>query len=225
MNVVEGMRVGGAYSATVISSPTPTNAYMIASDVETFVNVGDYIYFNVATKGRVLSVVDYRTFSVDTFVETLPLAGSWKAMAPYSDFGTRKTINAKMIEKQGGEFAYQKYPLIALRLPATISTVGGISTMDANIIIATFTNKQYKPQERLANVFKPVLYPLLYKFLEYVKRTGEFMGYTSDFDHVDRFFYGTESGDESNIANIFADPLDAIELRNFKLTYLVDECP
>jgi len=224
MNVVNGMRVNGGYSAIVIP-PTPPNVYEIVSDVETFVKVGDYVYFNTATKGRVLTVIDYRRFTVDTFAETISLTGVWKAMAPYGDYGTRKTIDAKLKEKNGGEFAYQKYPLVALRLPAVVTTVGSISTVDANILITTFTNKQYKPQDRMELVFKPILYPLLYQFLDSIKLTGYFMGYHSDYTHLDRMFYGTESGDEQNIANVFSDPLDAIELRGLKLNYIIDQCP
>ena len=223
MNVVHSMRAGGFYNAVAIL-PAPPNLYLITSDVETSVKVGDYIYFNVTTKARVLSVESYKSFTVDTFSSTLPLAGEWKALGPYSDYGTRKTINAKLKEKNSGEFSYQKYPLIALRLPATVSTENSISTVDCNILFATFTNKQYKPQERIENVFKPILYPLLFQFLDAIKRTGFFMGYRTDYTHVDRLFYGTEQGEEQNIANIFDDPLDAIEVRDLKLNYLIDEC-
>jgi len=224
MNVVDSMRIGGSYSATVVL-PTPPNIFLIASDVETFVEVNDYIYFNVATRGRVLSVIDWKTFTVDTFAEVLPLAGTWKSMAPYSDYGTRKTIDVKLMEKNGGEFAYQKYPLIALRLPTTVNTNNGIATAECNILIATFTNKQYKPQERIENVFKPILYPLLYSFLNSIKRTGYFAGYRTDYGRVDHLFYGTSSGEEPNIANVFTDPLDAIEITDLSLNYFIDECP
>jgi len=224
LGVVDNMRTGGFYSATVVL-PTPPNIYLIVSNVETFVKAGDYIYFNVATKGRVVSVQNWKTFTVDTFAETLPLAGTWKSMTPYADYGTRKSIDAKLLEKNSGEFSYQKFPLIALRLPVTLTTTNGITTAECNLLIATFTNKQYKPQERIENVFKPVLYPLLYQFLNMVKVTGYFAGYRNDYTHIDRLFYGTESGDEQNIANVFTDPLDAIEVRDLNLNYFVDECP
>jgi hypothetical protein len=224
INVVDSMRVTGGYSATVVL-PTPPNIFLVVSDVETFVKVDDYVYFNVATRGRVVSVQDWRTFTVDTLAETIPLVGTWKSMAPYADYGTRKTIDAKLLEKNSGQLSYQKFPLIALRLPVTLTTTNGITTAEFNILIATFTNKQYKPQERIENVFKPILYPLLYKFLDRVKVTGYFAGYRNDYTHIDRLFYGTDQGDEQNIANVFTDPLDAIEVRDLNLNYFVDECP
>jgi hypothetical protein len=36
-------------------------------------------------------------------------------------------------------------------------------------------------------------------------------------------FYGNETGEE-NIKNVFDDPLDAVELRGLKLSYLLDGC-
>ena len=97
LGVVDNMRVGGAYSATVLAPP---NLYSIASDVETFVNVNDYVYFNVATRGRVISIVNYKTFIVDAFTETLPLVGTWKSMSPYADYGTTKKYRCKIAGKK-----------------------------------------------------------------------------------------------------------------------------
>lgn len=217
--VVDLLRYTGTYTATLFSG----TVYTVVSNVITYLAVKDYLTLGT-TKVRVLSVVDSKTFTVDIFNGTIDLDGTWKALAPYSDFGTRKTINVKLKDKSGNEFKYQKYPLIALRLPASINSVGAVSTIQANILIATFTNKQYKPQERMANVFKPILYPLMNRFLEMCKRSGEFMMYNPDHEQIDRMFYGTSSGDEENIAQIFDDPLDAVELRNLELKYIEEGC-
>jgi hypothetical protein len=220
LRVVQLMRKSGRYTATFDS----TDVYEIASDVKTFVAVKDYIRLeNVPV--RVVEVVDYRTFKVKVFEQTIVLAGTWYSLAPYSDFGTRKMIDRKLLEKNGKEHAYKKYPLIALRLPAPITTVGGVSTMDANILIANFTSKTYKPEERYNEVFIPILYPLMHKFFEMLRKSGEFMSYENDYVQIDRLFYGSESGDEQNIANVFTDPLDAIEIRNLKLKFLAEQCP
>lgn len=219
LRVVSLMRKSGNYTATL---DTP-DVYIIASDVKTFVTVKDYIRLEDVPV-RVVEVVDYKTFKVKVFSQTIILAGTWFSLAPYSDFGTRKMIDRKLMEKNGGEHAYKKYPLIALRLPAPITTVDGVSTMDANILIANFTNKTYKPEERYNNVFIPILYPLMHKFFEMLRKSGEFISYENDYTQIDRLFYGSESGDEQNIANVFSDPLDAIEIRNLKLRFISDQC-
>jgi hypothetical protein len=218
--VVALMRKSGSYTATLDT----TDVYIIASNVKSFVAVKDYIRLEEVPV-RVVEVVDYKTFKVKVFSQVIALAGTWFSLAPYSDFGTRKMIDRKLMEKNGGEHAYKKYPLIALRLPAPISTVDGVSTIEANILIANFTTKTYKPDERYNNVFIPILYPLMYKFFEMLRKSGEFLSYENDYTQIDRLFYGSESGDEQNIANVFTDPLDAIEIRNLKLTFLAEQCP
>jgi hypothetical protein len=91
LRVVQLMRKSGRYTATFDS----TDVYEIASDVKTFVAVKDYIRLeNVPV--RVVEVVDYRTFKVKVFEQTIVLAGTWYSLAPYSDFGTRKMIDRKL---------------------------------------------------------------------------------------------------------------------------------
>lgn len=215
--VVDLLRVTGGYTA-VLDSAT---IYTVVSDVETFLSVKDYLKLE-AVPVRVVEIVDDKTFKVDTLSQVIVLAGIWKAMAPYSDYGTRKTINAKLLEKNGYEFKYQKYPLIALSMPAFIDH-GQISTWRAIILIATFTSKQQKPQERVANTFKPILYPLMKRFIEMCKKSGEFIMYNADYTQIDRMFYGTEAG-EQNIANVFDDPLDAVEIRDLELKFIEENC-
>lgn len=222
--VVDLLRTTGTYTAVQVGI---TSVFTFTSNVDTFLDVDDYISLTdglSTVKVRVIAITSEKVFDAESAGQNIPASGTWKALAPYSDYGTRKTINAKLLQKNGGEFAYQKYPLIALRLPVIIDVSGEVARGDANILIAHFTRKQYNPQERIENVFVPILYPLQTLFLDMIRRSGEFLGYAKDYQTIDRMFYGTESGDEQNIANIFDDPLDAIELRNLKLEYLIDEC-
>ena len=55
-----------------------------------------------------------------------------------------------------------------------------------------------------------------------IKSSGEFAGFDPSYSQIDRLFYGTDPGDE-NIANIFDDPLDAVEIK-IKLKYFIDGC-
>lgn len=216
--VVDLLRVTGNYAAVALVDP---NTYEVTSNVDTYLEIGDYLTLT-GIGVRVTSIISDKVFHVIAF-EAIVLSGVWKSLAPYSDYGTRRTINMKLMEKNGGEFTYQKYPLIALRLAAPISVANGIATLDANILIANFTDQKYRPEERIENVFIPILRPLASLFLEMIRKSGEYNGFEPGYTWIERLFYGTETGEE-NIANIFDDPLDAIELRGLRLTYFIDEC-
>jgi hypothetical protein len=217
--VVDLLRYTGNYTATLVLG----TQYTIVSDVNTYLSVGDYLTLGLV-KARVLSIVDAKNFTVDSINTAVDGSGVWKALAPYSMFGTRKTINYELTAKNGNEFKYQKYPVIALRLPAPVVTDGGVATLQANILIATFTSKTQRPSERVVNTFRPILNPLVDRFLEMCRRSGEFLMFNPDHEQIDRMFYGT-GGDEEDIANVFDDPLDAVELRNLELRFLIEDCP
>ncbi len=220
-HVVDLLRTTGNFTAVLVIG----SVYEITSSTETFLDVDDYVsLLGGSVFARVTLIVSDFVFRVETFGNDVTAGGVWKSLAPYSDYGTRKTINAKMLQRNGGEFAYQKYPLIALRLPVPVQVVGGLCTFRANILIATFTRKQHTPQQRLEETFKPILYPLTSLFFQMLRKSGDFAGFAPDYERIDRMFYGTESGEEFNIANVFEDPLDAIELRNLELNYFVDHC-
>ena len=210
----------------VVDLLRPTGNYTIVgnevtSDVLTYLTEGDYITLD-GLKVRVTLLVSDKVFQVEVFGQTITASGIWKSLAPYFDYGTRRTINIKLMEKNGGEYAYQKYPLIALRLPTLVQVEGGIATIEANLLIANFTNKHYRPEDRIANVFEEILWPLTKLLVMRIGSSGEFIGFEPSYSQIDRLFYGTETGEE-NIANIFDDPLDAVEIR-IKLKYFIDGC-
>lgn len=216
--VVDLLRVTGNYTAVLQLDGT----YEVTSNVSTYLKVGDYLRLS-GLEVRTTAIISDKIFRVDPITQVIDLAGVWKAMAPYSDYGTRRTINMKLLQKNGAEYSYQKYPLIALRFPAPIRVTGDVATMNANILVAHFTNKTYRPEERVANTFDPILWPMTQAFLTMVKKSGEFSQFNHDYTQIDRMFFGTESGDE-NIANIFEDPLDAVEIRDLNLTFFTDGC-
>lgn len=155
-----------------------------------------------------------------------------QAGEPYYMFGSRREIDNRVIEKNEDKvFKYQKYPLIALVVspPPPVLVTGDVSQFLLNILILASTNKGYNAQERMENVFKPVLYPLYEDFLLKLKRSGLFMWegnqYRPSHTQFDRYQYGTQSS-EGTTQNIFTDPLDAIEMVNLKLR-VVDrgDCP
>lgn len=220
-SIVSAMRVAGSYAVLENNG----DIYTITSAVVTELSVDDYVTLNDLDY-RVVEIVSPKIFKVTTNGGTAPeLGGVWNAKAPYFMYGTRKTIDRDLLELSSGEFAYQKYPLIALRIPSSVRVTNGVVTVDdVNLLFATFTNKQYKMHERYENIIEPVLRPLVAKFLHTIKNTGYFSQLGLDYTYIDRPFYGTEVGGQDNIANVFSDPLDAIELRGLKVKFFEDNC-
>lgn len=217
-SIVDAMRVYGAY--TVMASVG--DVHTIETAIVTGLSVDEYVTLD-GSNYRVVEIVSSKVFKVTGDGPTL--SGVWRAKAPYFLYGTRKTINRELLELSGGEFAYQKYPLIALRLPFRVKVTNGVATVDdVNLLFATFTNKQYKMPERYENVIEPILRPLVEKFLSTMRNTGYFAQLDLDYTYIDRPFYGTEEGGQDNIANVFSDPLDAIELRGLKVKFFEDNC-
>ena len=147
----------------------------------------------------------------------------WNATAnasnPYYDYGKWLTITNKLLEKDNDKvFKYQKYPLIALRVPAECRVVNNLYTFTLNIAILDFTDKDYTEQERQENVFKPILYPLYEAFLKQLKGQGFSYGPSNlqrpEHTVIDRYFWGSDAEQ----ANRFNDPLDAIEIIDLKIS-------
>lgn len=120
-----------------------------------------------------------------------------------------------------------RYPLIALfrDFPEKRGTRPGIySEATLNIIIATRTNPGYYADQRKEKNFKPILYPILFEFLEQIKLSGKFQVVNEfSFEQIDHYFWGRESiyGAE---ANIFTDTIDCIEIKNLNLQTYLKNC-
>lgn len=147
----------------------------------------------------------------------------YAAGMPYYMYGHRTEIADRLTAKSLDKvYKYQKYPLVALRLDTPEENSEGVIKYTLNIAIVMLTDKQWNAEERYVNVFKPVLYPLYDSFLRQLRNVGLFMW---DSKHnkrpphtkIDRPYWGIESK-EGNTANIFNDPLDAIELIDLQLT-------
>lgn len=157
---------------------------------------------------------------------SIPAAGSWKSLEPFYLFGHRLEIANRLLEKDKDlVYKYQKYPLIALRMPIIESVSSdAIHEVLLNIVILWYTNKSYTAKQRYDNIVHPKLIPLYFDFLDAIQSTETIMTLgIPEHDKVDRLFWGiTES--EGNTRYIFNDPLDAIELINLKLSILNSNC-
>ncbi len=141
---------------------------------------------------------------------------------PYYMYGHRREIANRLLEMDEDRvLKYKKYPLVALRLDIPEEHEDGIIKFRLNIAIVMRTDQNWNAEERYPLVLKPVLYPLYESFLRNFKTAGLFMweGDQSEPPHtkLDRPYWGIEEG-EGNVANIFNDPLDAIELIDLRFS-------
>lgn len=141
---------------------------------------------------------------------------------PFYEYGHRREIARLLMEKENDLVRkYQKYPLVALRMDfPEVQNPGQLVEYDLNIAFLAFTQENYSTAQRYANIFKPLLYPLVGVFFEKLVESGLFVwGDTTQkppHTKIDRPYYGIEAL-EDNEANIFNDPLDGIELINLRI--------
>ena len=184
---------------------------------------------NTLNEGDVVTIAgaDYVTYDVTTAsfkVEGDVSAGtSWTAKPPYYMYGHPKEIRQRLQERDSGPtLKYQKYPLIALiqDFPEDMTDPELYAEVKITVVIVGYTKKDYYSEDRYTNVLKPVLYPIYNDLLEAIFNDSNFWFDPSltkpKHTKTDRLFYGTESVD-GNVANQYADHLDAIEVSNLEL--------
>lgn len=163
-------------------------------------------------------MMDYIT-SLNTRAENYPLM-------PFYMYGSRLEIAGELLAMENDKIRkYQKYPLIALRLPAKAEQHGGMVHWTLNLAILAFTDQNYTTEQRMENVFKPVLFPLYNEFIKNLRKVSLFTFVGSEPNHfpIVRPYWGTEYS-EGNKAHLFNDPLDAIELINFQIATVKSKC-
>jgi len=162
-----------------------------------------------------------------SYLDNQSMSDSNRLLAPFYMYGHRKEIANTLLEMNVDKVRkYQKYPLVALRMDIPEPYVNGITELRLNIIIAAYTDKNWNAEERMTNVFKPVLYPLYKRFLEELWKGGEFFWQGSkipDHTKIDRPYWGT-AGTEGNVKYIFSDPLDVIEIIDLKIKKNFKHC-
>lgn len=87
-----------------------------------------------------------------------------------------------------------------------------------NIVICTSTTQTYTSEERTANTFKPILYPIKVELLKQITAYPNFtVNGELKFRSWDRYFWGRQ-GLYGSVANPFNDYIDAIEIQNLQIT-------
>ncbi len=140
----------------------------------------------------------------------------YAATMPYYMYGHKLEIANRLLEQSDDKvFKYQKYPLVALRLDTSEKNADGIIHYSLNLAFIMLTEEKWRAPDRYAQVFKPILYPMYDSFLRQLKNVGGFFWDSKQdrppHEKIDRPYWGTTT-ENGNTANIFNDPLDAIEL-------------
>lgn len=222
--VVDTLRTSGTFTAIAIDGPTGEYIFSAANhglNADQYIDAGGIEF-------KVKSVTDANTF------RTLPdssgppsFPGTFKALDPYYLFGHRLDINNRLLQKnKDSVYKYQKYPLIALRLPIPEThNPDGLTNVSLNVAILALTDQNYKSEERYENVIIPILEPLYDSLVKALRDTSyfSFNGGIPEHDKIDRLYWGIEQTEE-NVSNIFTDPLDAIELINLSLNVIDTNC-
>lgn len=123
---------------------------------------------------------------------------------------------------------YKKYPLVHLVRDFSEERgqmMGVYATVSLTIFIIHQSMCAYKVEDRETLVFKPVLYPIYYEFLNQLKKSSWVMnGGVDTFRHtkIDHVFWGDRQLEGSK--NILNDYVDAIEIRNLQLQILSQNC-
>lgn len=161
---------------------------------------------------------------------SLPFTGG----APEYMYGHRTEIASRLREMTKSEDEVKKYPLVALNMDIPELVKGNTIQYSLNIGLIALTDKGYTSPERMANVFKPFLYPFYYQFMRALKLSGLFFWPAGqkfpEHTKIDRLFWGTGYTGNSagsgpgSLKELLDDPVDAIEIVNLKLNSLFKPC-
>lgn len=118
------------------------------------------------------------------------------------------------------------YPMIWLYEPFTIgdSPVSGCwAQVKLKLAIFFPTEKDYTPEERLAEIYKPILDPIYDQLMIQIDKSGYYHIYDSRLiknDYARKYMWGT-----NNNLNELINEVDAIEINNLTLdVYFDEEC-
>lgn len=131
----------------------------------------------------------------------------------YSYYGYVTELNESLEQLSGSPNLFdKKFPLIWLAQPFTIvsDSIGVYGKIDElRMFIITDSRKDYKSKDRVANVYKPVLYPIQYELFNQMNKCKEFAGYNANqnFKITDHYYWG------ENQKSVLNDVVDTIEVR------------
>lgn len=145
------------------------------------------------------------------------------------DYGRYLEITRRLTEKQQGTTEKSKrFPLVWMVIPfdeeyGKTDQVCELSNLQ--IIIACQTEIDSTTPDRMVDNFIPRLFPIYLELLKQIKVSGFFseIGYDVPHKKINQPYWdGKENG--ANQANMFNDVIDAIQLKNIRLTVNETTC-
>lgn len=209
-----------------ISTITSNTLCLLHSYTDTYLKVGQIVTLNKINY-PVLSVdLNLKQFTIEatglyhmttgqTPVKVLDVT-KWNLAINYL-YGSRTEINEILANAQSDpDKMLQRFPLIWLFINNDESYNPGLLIdfkTKLKFAIVHFTNKNYKANDRLTYVFKPVLQPLWELFFDtmkspYFAKMLYFETENTIYDKYIRYFYGSSDKNE----NVLSCPTDAIEI-------------
>lgn len=146
-------------------------------------------------------------------------------------YGHYNEIQRRLVDKSNSKTErYDRYPLIVLFqdfvIRKGISNLGFYGEANLQFIILYHTEKDAYSEDRMEDVFKPLLYPIYHEFLYQIARSGKFQLHSDksiSHEQIDRPHWG-DPGIYGNEGYYFPDVLDGIELRNVLLKTDLNIC-
>ena len=162
--------------------------------------------------------------------ETEVLGSSLIQQIRFSKSSFDELIETLFQADKSGEERFTKYPLVHLVQDIAIergSDIGFYGTTNLTIVFIHQTQQNFKTDERDEKVFKPVLWPIYYEFMEQLKRSAWILNpwqNTGEFRHrvIKRAFWGNRKLETTK--NILNDYVDAIEVQNLQLKINYSNC-
>jgi hypothetical protein len=144
------------------------------------------------------------------------------------DYGRYIEITKRLTEKQQGTTeALKRFPLIWLVIPydETYGETDQVCELtNLQIIIATQTKIDSTTPQRMADNFIPRLFPIYEELIKQIKLSGYFSEIGYNVPHIKTNQPYWDGKDGAQQANMFNDYIDAIQLKNIRLTVNETTC-
>lgn len=151
--------------------------------------------------------------------------------AVHFDYGHPLEIIETLTQKSGTSMVYDKYPLVALFLDASVERgveVGMYGEYDLHLAIVKGTVAEYKAYQRDELNFRPFLIPIYMELMNQLmfEKALQMPTDVSRIRHrmTERYYWGRQ-GLYGNEGNIFGDHVDAIEIERLKIKVNLNYCP
>lgn len=148
----------------------------------------------------------------------------------FFDKGHYTEVSRNLIQLEGNPNKPKKYPLVWLVMDMKENIaprLGVYADVDVHIIIANDTDATYTMDQRVNNVFLPVLYPIYQELLNQIMDCPFlFNSLPGAMPHekYDRYYWGGQDSQGNGQANLFNDCIDAIQIKKITLSVKKQYC-